>query len=134
MSHFEWADKAIPCPSCSAPLTDIVEGESVSCRQCALTVAYEELDEALQLAYDAATYGYLYPKAEGREDAQRRKERYSLITEPYLVWLALAALGGIVGNLSYDVVKAAMRRLLGAIKRIPIIAEGKKSLVWGSNL
>ena len=85
MREYEWTDVSVPCPVCSTPFVDIAPNKRVTCRHCGLSVTYDELDEVLQFAYEAATYGYLYPKAEGRAEAQQHQEKYSLVTDPSLV-------------------------------------------------
>jgi hypothetical protein len=77
----------------------------------------------VRYAQTLATFGYLYPRVEA---AKGRDRQYSLLTDPTLVWLALAAASGIVGNLAYDVIKGVLLKLRDR-KTIPVVALGQTS-------
>jgi hypothetical protein len=67
----------------------------------------------------------MYPVVTARG---RSSKRYSLLPEPIVAWLALAALSGIVGNLAYDVVKAAFQRITKRRKQTRILSGGSIDL------
>jgi len=112
------------CPVCSVPL-QAVEATDIKCVHCGLYLSVDDLAQALQCAHDLSTFGYLYPKVEGAGASDRK---YSLLTDPILIWLALAAASGVVGNLVYDIIKVALRRLLDKRTKIPIVAQGQTTL------
>jgi len=88
---------------------------------------------ALEIAKDAVIHRYLYPVVYDHDRAAGIHRRYALTAEPILVWLALAALGGIIGGASYDVVKLAMRKVLkGKDKSVSVRCLGYSDPATGS--
>ena len=67
MREYEWTNADVPCPVCSTLLTNLSPGNRITCQQCGLSMTYHDLDEALQFAYEIATYGY-FDKAYGWHD------------------------------------------------------------------
>jgi hypothetical protein len=89
---------------------ELHDGRS-ACPYCGSEV---ELEEALaRYGRDIARYGYQYREAYERHENVKESQRNCLTDLPELYsWLALAALGGIVGNLSTDAVKALFRKII----------------------
>lgn len=70
---------------------------------------YERMIEA---AKQAARLGHLYHEQYKRDDAAgRERGRYYIGIEDALVFAGLAALSGVIGNATYDAIKAFIARL-----------------------
>ena len=116
------------CIECFTGISWSPRARYARCNNCQAKIVLKDLEPVLEFVNDAVTDGYLYPTIYKRDGLKGVKRRYSLIIDPILVWLALAAIGGIVGGLSYELVKAAMRKIRGRKTRIPIFSRGKVDL------
>ena len=90
--------------------------------------AWPGLKRLGQSSERAAVQGYLYPLVGERGQSSKR---YSLVPDPVVTWLALAVLAGIAGNLSYDLVKAALRRITRERRKLEVISRGSTDVETG---
>ena len=116
------------CIECFSSVSWLPSARTARCHRCHAITPLKDLAPLLNLARDAVMYGYLYPKASRKDKSAGVRKRYVLDPATILVWLGLAALGGIVAGLSHDLVKLAMRKILARKTRVPVFSRGKPDL------
>jgi uncharacterized OB-fold protein len=87
---------------------------SAVCPECGRSTSLSEFDELYGDAARVLRYGHLYRAIFERQTKERSEitSMASLADAPYwLVFATVAALSGIIGNASYDLIKHAIRRL-----------------------
>jgi hypothetical protein len=90
--------------------------EDVVCPRCQHVEPRRIYEDVMERAAMAVRFGYQYPAVYARDRAAgHTNERYCLVELPPVVtWIALAALSGVVGNATFDAIKAAVRRIVNA--------------------
>lgn len=116
------------CIECLSPIVLSPKLRTVKCIRCRAVISRRDLDAAIEFARNIVLYGYLYPRVLARDKAAEVRKRYALVPDPILVWLGLAAVGGIIGDLSYDLVKVGIKKILGRKTKVPIISRGQTDL------
>lgn len=116
------------CIECFSSVSWLPSARTARCHRCNATTPLKDLAPLLNFAREAVMYGYLYPKASRKDESAGVRKRYALEPATILVWLGLAALGGIVGGLSHDLVKLAMKKILARKTRVPVFSRGKVNL------
>lgn len=107
------------CFNC-ASIFPIVEDKELSCHDCGYAVKAETYNKIMNYAFDAAYFGHLYRKAYEKQLAEKKeiKRRYFL-GEPstILCFVAVAALSGVIGNLTTELVKKIYRAIASKAKK-----------------
>lgn len=104
----------IRCASVYEPSKD----ELYRCPKCSFVVKKEFYNKLINYAKGAAEYGYIY-RLTYEQDYERDKtlsKRYKLSAEEIWTFCALAALSGIIGNVAYDVLKGATKKIIDQFK------------------
>lgn len=106
------------CFNC-ATIFPIVDDEAMTCTECGYIIEPDLYDKIINYAFEAVYYGHDYREKyeEQINDRGEITERYCL-HEPstILCFLAIAALSGVVGNLSTELVKKAFKTILNKVK------------------
>jgi DNA-directed RNA polymerase subunit RPC12/RpoP len=86
----------------------------IRCPKCQYIFPQERYDKLIDYARGAAEFGYNYRRAFERdyEEDGTCSRRYSLSFDEILMFCAAAALSGIIGNVAYDVIKAALNKII----------------------
>jgi len=117
------------CPGCfgSAKWVRTVGVLRTRCSRCGER-EWTGIKRLWQVSERAAVDGYLYPLLTDRGPATKR---YSLIPDPVVTWLALAVLSGVAGNLTYDLLKVAFRRITRRHRKLRILSRGSTDVNTG---
>jgi len=110
---------SVICINC-AEVFSIKESLYIECPKCGYKIERKSYNELLKYCHDAARFGYEYRlKYEKLKlDEKRIQKRYKVEpTNIYFSFMALAALSGIVGGISYDIVKHVAKIVLNNAKR-----------------
>ena len=112
------------CLSCFEPVAWFVSESRVlfNCSNCGSEINTEEMQSLLDIVENAVKHGYLYPRI---ETLRPSTEKFDLAIAPVLIWMGLAALGGIVGGISYDIIKVAFQRITKKNDKVEIYCKGK---------
>ncbi len=115
MSRFD--SSQILCIYC-ATLFEPLSRDLVVCPNCHSTIPFEQYDRLIRYANAAVRFGYVYRRVYENQYQQDEQDshvhihiRYSLPIDEILAFAALAVLSGIIGNLSYDIVKAVLKKI-----------------------
>jgi len=110
MSHFD--SSKILCIHC-ATFFEPLDKDSPTCPNCGSLIDLEQYDKLLHYASAAVRYGYVYRRTCENiyEKEQSVNVRFSLPVDEILAFAGLAALSGMIGNLSYDIVKAVLKKI-----------------------
>lgn len=123
------------CLGCANVSSMTKKGGCYVCCNCGHTVSWRLYKQLVCSAANCAYYGYLYREAyEKQLRAQKKITTYYALPEPsvLLVFCALAALSGIVGNASYDFVKKIVKRLAVELKDKTMLKEAKVTRFYES--
>ena len=112
------------CLCCFEPVAWMVSEKRIrlNCSKCGCDIETEDMQSLLDIVEGAVRHGYLYPKVEALRPPT---EKFDLAMAPVLIWMGLAALGGIVGGISYDIIKIAFKRITRKNNKIDIYCKGK---------
>lgn len=97
----------------------INNNESFICSNCTCKINNEDYERLRQYANRAVQYGYKYRIEYERQILQNGKinVKYSLLEpELWYEWLAMAALGGIVGNYATDLINYVGKQIVHILK------------------
>ena len=99
------------CVGCAAMSLD--RGLAILvCPQCGFRIGRKRYRRLVDYAHDAALYGHVYPERYKRDrDEGRGDRRYFIEIGEALVFAAVAALSGVIGNATYDAIKLFISRL-----------------------
>ena len=116
------------CPGCfgNAEWTRTVGLVRTRCPSCGER-SWPGLKRLGHLSERAAVNGYLYPLMVER----RPSKRHQLAPDAVVTWLALAVLSGVAGNLSYDLLKAALGKITKRRKKLEVVAHGSADVNSG---
>lgn len=118
MSHQSVTEMRL-CFTCAAVFDD-QSLPSQSCPSCGALIEAERYAHLLQYAYDAGRFGYQYTlrfEQDLKDEDTARTQYYLVPLGDALVFCALAALSGIVGNAAYNTVKLAIKKILNQIHK-----------------
>jgi len=101
--------RLIVCPACAAVRSD--SGRVVLvCPECGFRLGRARYDRMIEAARDAARLGHVYREVYKRDKGAEHRDYYIGVDDA-LVFAALAALSGVIGNATYDAIKAFIARL-----------------------
>ncbi len=88
------------------------DGANSSCPSCGAVHDPERYDRLTRLASDVTHFGYQYRERYEQDAADGTERRRYFLPNPHdvLVFAALAVLSGILGNASWELIKAAAKR------------------------
>ena len=97
-----------------------------TCYSCGHMVEASAYAEVFRLAEEAFQLGYVYRKT--YEEQERKKGSVNTLyalspPEGWMVWSTLAILGGVAGNLAYDVAKSAVMTIYQRFAKSPRNSE-----------
>jgi hypothetical protein len=107
----------ILCMQCAHVYPDC-KGDTLSCRNCNSVILRRQYDLLLTYSREAVGFGHIYrvryEKAKAQDD---RNTRASIPVHDIWAFAALAALSGIIGNTSFEIVRLVIRRILASIEQ-----------------
>jgi hypothetical protein len=107
----------IICFNCANLFSESENGD-LGCPECGFTVEHDLYQKLLNYAAETVEFGYHYRLTyeadfnEGRMDDPKVRTRYAIGFDDIWIFIALAALSGIVGNAAYDLVKLAATKII----------------------
>lgn len=109
--------KTAICFSCACIFTDNDRGRFVDCPECGFSIGRGRFRKIMQWAYEAVRYGFDYRRSfeRARTDQAESIETIHFCLSPpeqILVFAAAAAASGIIGNAAYDLIKAAIKKII----------------------
>ncbi|MFC1876504.1 hypothetical protein ACFL2E_04430 [Thermodesulfobacteriota bacterium] len=99
-----------------------IDQDSPVCPSCGTQFNEEEYKTALRYAKDAVYFGYYYRNYYEKQLRDKGKvEKHGFISppEPLLSWIALVALSGIIGSISYDLFTAVIKKIVSQFQQHP---------------
>jgi len=113
----------IVCFSCANLFPDM-ESNEIICPECGFAVQRDLYQRLLSYASYAVGFGYHYRLAyENQIHKQQGRVRYALTFDQIWVFAAVAALSGIIGNASYDLIKMVIRKIRSKRVQIAVIPD-----------
>jgi hypothetical protein len=109
--RFSSEQPVLICFNCANLFADL-DGEIISCPECMFVSERRVYNQLLKYSADAVEYGYHYRQS--YEEDLRNGELdggYALDFQDVWMFFGLAALSGIVGNATYDAIKAAIKKI-----------------------
>lgn len=107
------------CFNCAA-IFPVLNNPSKKCPQCGYSPAPEQYSAIINYAISAVYYGHDYRQRYEQQLNEKGEIKvvYAL-PEPSIIltFLAVSALSGIIGSISYDIVKSAFRMILRKAKK-----------------
>ena len=107
------SNKMMLCLSCAAVFKKTTN--TSSCPDCGREVDFDKFNKMLRSAKSAVYFGYMYPKAYEKQRREKGKvtTKYRLIDPDLLLqFIGIAAISGIIGGASYDIVKKIARKII----------------------
>lgn len=104
----------------------------IVCPECGFRKDPQGYAEILRYAQEALRFGYLYRKQYEKDYAKRGNlnTRYCLCpASEIFVFLAVSAISGIIGGVSYDVIKKIVSKIKSKISSFPIKYDRKLNTV-----
>jgi hypothetical protein len=103
----------ILCLSCANTFEHTTR-ERLKCPICSTEMSRSQYEDFYRYSFQSIRYGYQYRKAISKENSENEKPKqfYLLPPDQILIYLGLAAVSGIVGNLATDLVKKVMRLIV----------------------
>lgn len=109
----------ILCFNCAYISPDTEDAEII-CPKCGFTTERDSYQKIIQYAAEVVEFGYHYRLTyerdldEGKLDAPNVRIRYALSIEVIWVFVALAALSGVIGNATWDFIKAVIKEIINS--------------------
>ena len=114
------------CLGCATWSCIVKKGNCYVCSVCGYTIACSSYRNLVNYAANSVYYGYLYREAYEKQLAKKKRiTTCHALADPsaLLVFCALAALSGVIGNASYDLVKKIVKRLASSQNNKELVKE-----------
>lgn len=99
------------CFNC-ANLFSYEGGSNIVCPECAFSINRKVYNRLINYASEAAEYGYLYRQTYEKDFHKGKlNSRYQISFDEIWIFAALAALSGVIGNATYDLIKIAINKI-----------------------
>lgn len=118
--------KALICLGCLDAGNLLIQNSRIACKSCGYLILEEDYKRFFAVAQEVYQIGCVYRKIYEKEEREKGEIniRCSLYPpEGWMVWVTLTILGGVVGNLAYDLMKTAALSIYQRYSTMPRKAE-----------